>query len=138
MNRFLPSLTFLVGVITIATACVHTTPGISVELAIAKKAALVALPATPTPKPIAAQHGDPSVPKIENREEDHSSEAFQRGEFCMNAGKNEEAVTAFREAVKLSPRNQQAWYNLAIVYERTGQSAEALDAFRKSKEVSKH
>jgi Tfp pilus assembly protein PilF len=51
----------------------------------------------------------------------------------MQAGKDPEAIAAFREVVKLDPKFTQAWTHLAALYERGGQEKLALEAFRKAK-----
>ncbi len=118
-----------------ACAVVHTPPGTSVEVALAKRPDVVRLPATPTPKPVlmvAAKMpagGAATAPQ----QSEQVADAFSRGDFCMKAGKDAEAIVAFREAVKADPNFTDAWTNLAILYEKQGQEKLAMEAFRKSK-----
>ena len=64
------------------------------------------------------------------------AEAFSRGQFCMQAGKDAEAIAAFEEAVKIDPSFNEAWQHLAILYEKTGQEKKALEAFRHARKVA--
>ena len=64
------------------------------------------------------------------------ADAYSRGEFCMKAGKNEEAIAAFREAVKVNANFSEAWNNLAILYENSGQEQLAMEAFRRAKKIA--
>jgi Flp pilus assembly protein TadD len=116
-------------------ACVHTTPGTSVEIALAKKAQLVRLPATPAPTPGVVKAPSGLVPGNDRTE--MVADAFSRGDFCMKAGKNAEAIAAFHEAVKADPNFTEAWRNLAILYEESGEEKLAMEAFRKSKKIAK-
>jgi Tfp pilus assembly protein PilF len=64
------------------------------------------------------------------------AEAFSRGEFCLNTGKDEEAIAAFQEAVKIDPTFTEAWQRLAVLYEKKGDNQKAIEAFRRSKKVA--
>jgi tetratricopeptide (TPR) repeat protein len=134
--------TAAVGVALTFGACghvpiTHVPPGQSVGVALAKKPALVRLPA-PAPSTVAvAQPGpavEPDLPKTDNTS--RVAEAFSRGEFCMNAGKDDEAVAAFQEAVKIDPTFTEAWQRLAVLYEKKGDNKKALEAFRRSKKIA--
>ena len=127
-----------------AGGCVHTPPGTAVEVALAKKAELVRMPAPPTvaatPQvgtgtPAARNPAvEPDLPK-----QDKTllvADAFSRGQFCMKAGKDEEAIDAFREVVKIDPSFAEGWTNLAMLYEQTGQGDKAIEAFRKAKRIA--
>jgi hypothetical protein len=63
-------------------------------------------------------------------------EAYSRGEFCLGAGKVDEAIAAFEEAVKIDPAFTEAWQNLAMLYEKKGNSKKAIEAFRRAKKVA--
>lgn len=63
------------------------------------------------------------------------ADAYSRGEFCLQAGNLPEAINAFQEVVKLDPHFPGAWQHLAALYEQTGKAEEAMEAYRKSKEV---
>lgn len=129
---FLP----LTIVALLAGACVHTPPGTSVNVALAKKAELVRLPGPP-PGSLAA-HGmpliEPELPGTSTVE--RVGEAFSRGQFCMQAGKDAEAIAAFEEAVKIDPGFTEAWQHLAILYAKVGQEKKALEAFHRARKVA--
>src|SRR4051794_37088024 len=83
-----------------AGACVHTPPGTSVELALAQRPEVISVP--PPPQAIVAAHPNKSresAMPVQDKT-DRVADAFSRGEFCMKAGKDEEAIVAFREAVQ--------------------------------------
>ncbi|HEY2343951.1 MAG TPA: tetratricopeptide repeat protein [Chthoniobacteraceae bacterium] len=134
----LPSLIFIsVSLAFVAAACVHTPPGTSVEVALAKKPQVLRLPATPAPL-VAKNTQKASVGQnLPEEKTEKVADAFSRGDFCMKAGRDQEAIDAFREAVKLEPKFSEAWNNLAILYEKEGQEDLAVDAFRKSKRIAK-
>jgi tetratricopeptide (TPR) repeat protein len=124
------------------SACTHTPPGTSVELALAKRAEVVRLPPTPAPVVVpehsttshaVAQGGDLPVGEVPTEKTEQVADAFSRAKFCMEAGKDEEAIAAFQEVVKLDPTFVDAWNYLAALYEKTGQDKMALLAFKKSK-----
>ncbi len=120
-------------------ACVHTPPGTSVQVALAQKAELIRMPGPP-PGSVAAAFGrsavivEPELPG--NSTMERVAEAFSRGQFCMQAGKDAEAIAAFEEAVKIDPSFNEAWQHLAILYEKTGQEKKALEAFRHARKVA--
>ncbi len=119
----------------------HVPPGQSLNEALAQKPELVKLPA-PTAAPNAAgAYG--TIPAVEPELPGSSvveqvAEAYSRGEFCLGAGKDEEAITAFGEAVKIDPAFTEAWQQLAMLYEKKGDSKKALEAFRRAKKVAAH
>ena len=120
-------------------ACVHTPPGTSVRVALAQKAELIRMPGPP-PGTVAAADGrsavivEPELPG--NSTMERVAEAFSRGQFCMQAGKDAEAIAAFEEAVKIDPSFNEAWQHLAILYEKMGQEKKALEAFRHARKVA--
>lgn len=121
-------------------AYTHTPPGTSVELALAKKGELVKMPAPAAPAPgVRAPAITAHVPAVEppmpekNAVVEKVGEAYSRGIFCLETSRNEEAVAAFEEAVKLDPTFTDAWENLAVTYEKMGDTRKALDAFKKAK-----
>ncbi|HEX8311815.1 MAG TPA: tetratricopeptide repeat protein [Chthoniobacteraceae bacterium] len=137
----------------LAGACVHTPPGTSVEVALAKKPEVVRLPAPPPPvvEPGSAvastgagtnsSNGTgvnvPAVePALPDNKVERVAEAYTRGQFCMQAGKDDEAITAFEEVVRIDPTFFDGWSNLALLYEKTGNEEKAVEAFRKSKKVA--
>ena len=122
----------------------HTPPGTSVEVALAKKGELVKLPAASTPAPgVRAPEITANVPAVEppmpekNAVVEKVGEAYSRGIFCLETARNEEAVAAFEEAVKLDPTFTDAWENLAVTYEKMGDSKKALEAFKKAKTLAR-
>ena len=124
-------------------ALTHTPPGTSVELALAKKGELVKLPASP-PAPgqqstLAAAHVPAVEPPMPGRNAvvEKVGDAYSRGVFCLRTGSDPEAITAFEEAVQLDPSFTDAWENLAVLYEKIGDSKKALDAFKKAKTLAR-
>jgi Tfp pilus assembly protein PilF len=65
-------------------------------------------------------------------------EAFSRGQFCMEAGKDQEAIAAFQDTVKIDPGFTEAWQHLAILYAKVGQEKKSLEAFHRAKKVAHH
>lgn len=63
------------------------------------------------------------------------AESYSRGTFAMQAGQNAEAVAAFEQTVKLDPEFTDAWGKLAILYQKTGNTAKATVAFKKAKRL---
>lgn len=122
----------------------HTPPGTSVELVLAKKGELVKLPA-PTPAPGQSLSGGAGaqVPAVEppmpekNSVVEKVADAYSRGIFCLEAGNDPEALVAFEEAVHLDPTFASAWENLALIYEKQGDSKKALEAFKKAKTLAR-
>lgn len=123
-------------------ACTHTPPGTSVQVALAKKAELVRLPGPPpgfylgTVPPGGLPIIEPELPGMSTVE--RVGEAFSRGQFCMEAGKDQEAISAFQEAVKIDTSFAEAWQHLAILYAKVGQEKKSLDAFHRAKKVAQH
>ena len=130
-----PHLLFSLAILALA-ACVHTPAGTSVNVALAKKAELIRMPGPP-PGSLASGRSaiiEPELPG--NSTMERVAEAFSRGQFCMQAGKDAEAIAAFEEAVKIDPGFTEAWQHLAILYEKTGQEKKALEAFRRARKVA--
>jgi tetratricopeptide (TPR) repeat protein len=119
--------------IILLSGCTHTPPGTSVEIALARRPEVVRLPTPATPPP--SKPSGPSTVQLDHTE--LVADAYSRGEFCMTAGKDEEAIAAFREAVKIDPTFADAWGKLAALYEKTGQDKLALEAFKKSKTIAR-
>lgn len=124
------------------TGCVHTPPGTSVEIALAKKAALVRLP-LPTQTTVSPMGAGAKVPAVEpplpegGATVERVGDAYSRGMFCLQAGRDTEAIEAFQEVVKLDPGFTDAWHNLAVLYEKTGQEKKAIEAFKRAKKIAR-
>jgi Tfp pilus assembly protein PilF len=58
-----------------------------------------------------------------------------RGNFAMQAGQTNEAIAAFEHALKLAPGFTDSWGKLAFLYLKQGNSAKAIDAFKKAKHL---
>ncbi len=124
----------LLAAAAVVAGCTHTPPGTSVEVALARRPEVVRYPATPTPVMVQKASG-PTTVQLDRSE--LVADAYSRGEFCMTAGKDAEAIAAFREAVKIDPSFSDAWGKLAVLYEKTGQDKLALEAFKKSKTIAR-
>jgi Flp pilus assembly protein TadD len=122
--------------------CVHTPPGTSVEIALAKKASLVRMP-VPTRATLGTAATASQVPVVEpplpegGAVMERVGDAYSRGMFCLQAGRDTEAIEAFQEVVKLDPGFTDAWHNLAMLYEKTGQEKKAIEAFKKAKKIAR-
>jgi superkiller protein 3 len=57
---------------------------------------------------------------------------FARGNQLVNAGRREEAVAAYREAIRADPKNAEAWNNLGCVLGELGRMAEAAAALEEA------
>jgi lipoprotein NlpI len=129
----------IAGTAVVLSGCVHTPPGTSVEVALAKKPELVRLPESPK---IADKRESSKVAPVEptlpaDNKTEKIADAYTRGGFCMEAGKDQEAIAAFQEAVALDPTFTDAWQNLAVLYEKSGDQKRALEAFRRSKKIAR-
>jgi Flp pilus assembly protein TadD len=114
--------------------CTHTPPGTSVLVALARRPEVVAYPVAPPeakPKNTVATGG--TAAPIAPEKTELVADAFSRGEFCLGTGNDTEAISAFREAVKIDPKFSDAWNKLAMLYEKSGQEKEAMEAFKKAK-----
>ena len=114
----------------------HVPPGESLAVAMAKKPQLVRLPAPP-PGAVTQQGSSPNTGMREGDKISHVAEAYSRGEFCMNAGKDDEALAAFQEVVRLDPTFTEAWQRLAALYEKKGDNKKAIEAFRRAKKIAR-
>ncbi len=119
------------------TACTHTPPGTSVNVALAKRPWVVNMPSLPPENPAVAGHLPIIEPELPgNSMVERVGEAFSRGQFCMQAGKDAEAIAAFEEAVKIDPSFAEAWQHLAILYAKVGNDKKSLEAYRKAKSLA--
>ncbi|MEA3213048.1 MAG: hypothetical protein QOE70_6105 [Chthoniobacter sp.] len=141
MNPKLRPTLVVAALALLAGACVHTPPGTSVEIALAKKPELVKLatPVLPPGQPVPTVR----VPAVEppmpdqGRMVESVGDAFSRGTFCLKAGQDAAAIEAFEEAVKLDPTFADAWQNLAALYEKNGDEKKAMEAFRRAKKIAR-
>lgn len=144
MRRTLAFLT--AGCLAGVGGCVHTPPGTSVEVALAKRAELVRLATTHQ----ASYAGGPFSPRShvwvppvepllpENDLIDRVSEATSRADFLMQTGNEPEAIAAYEEAVQIDPNLAGAWQALAGLYERHGDPGKAADATKRAKKLARH
>jgi len=112
----------------------HVPPGQSLGVALAKKPEVVRMPGPPPG--VVVQNPTPAADLAKSENTARVAEAFSRGEFCMTAGNDDEAIAAFQDAVKLDPTFTEAWQRLAALYEKKGDSKKAIEAFRRSKNIA--
>jgi tetratricopeptide (TPR) repeat protein len=143
--RRLHSLTAAAGLAALG-GCVHTPPGTSVEVALAKKAELVRL-AVANQSPHAGGMFSPRshvfVPPVEPLLPegdliDRVSEATSRADFLLQTGNETEAIGAYEEAVQIDPNLAGAWQALAGLYEKQGASGKAAEATKRAKKLARH
>ncbi len=125
--------------------CVHTPPGTSVEVALAKRAELVRLavanqaPGTGAGGSRSYIHVPPVEPLLpESDLIDRVTEATSRAEFLMQTGNEAEAIGAYEEAVQIDPNLAGAWQILAGLYEKQGDNAKAVEAAKRAKKLARH
>ena len=108
------------------------------NVALAKKAELARVPGPPPGTKVvgALPVIEPELPGTSKGERAH--EAFSRGQFCMEAGKDAEAISAFEETVKIDQNFNEAWEHLAILYAKLGQDKKAIEAYRRAKRLAQH
>jgi tetratricopeptide (TPR) repeat protein len=125
---------------------VHTPPGTAVDVALARRPELVRMPLSPEAASVRAvgpvAPGGAHVAAVEpDLPRDDSvgrvADAYSRGNFCMQAGNDSEAITAFEETVKLDPTFTEAWQNLAALYEKRGDEKKAIEAYKRAKKLAK-
>jgi Tfp pilus assembly protein PilF len=56
-----------------------------------------------------------------------------RGDFAMQVGQYAEAIAAFEQVLKSDRNYSEAWGRLAFLYIKEGDSAKAVEAFKKAK-----
>jgi Flp pilus assembly protein TadD len=71
---------------------------------------------------------------MKSRPDDWASH-FNYGNYLMNRGEFEEALTSFQTALKLDPRRVMPMLNLSILYNQLGDKKNAEDILRKALEV---
>jgi cytochrome c-type biogenesis protein CcmH/NrfG len=138
------------------TACsgvqvTHVAPGKSARAALAERNRPQQVPVdatAPGGMPVAAtapgqlpSEALPPLPSGEvkipggNGAGDGVADSFSRGTFAMQAGQIAEAIAALEQTVKLDPDFTDAWGKLAILYQKTGNSTKATDAFKRAKRL---
>jgi tetratricopeptide (TPR) repeat protein len=126
--------------------CVHTPPGTSVEVALAKRAELVRL-ATAHQSPQAGGDFSPRshvwVPPVEpllpqNDLIDRVTEATSRADFLIQTGNEAEAIGAYEEALQIDPNLAGAWQALAGLYAKQGHADKAAEATKRAKKLAGH
>jgi tetratricopeptide (TPR) repeat protein len=130
----------LVGALLPGCAYVkHVPPGQSLSEALARRPQLVALP-TPTPGPeLAANAAPPGAnTEIPLPQTEKVADAFTLGNLCLQQGRYSDAINAYEAALKDDPSFAEAWNNLAIAYQDSGQDEKAMAAFKKYKTVAMH
>lgn len=141
--RFAP----LILAAAVAGGCaqfVHVPPGTSVEIALARKPEVLRMPEPP--QSAVATSSKPRVRELHLPDVDPAlptsdsvtavAEAFTRGNNALDQGKNDEAISAFQQAVQLDPKFGDAWQKLAIAFEKAGKPDKAKEAYRRSKEFA--
>ena len=85
---------------TSLAACVHTPPGTSVNVALAKSAELVRAVEPPMPPPGTVPMIEPELPQ-NGTHGACGGGVFARGSFACRRGRTTEAIAAFEEAVRI-------------------------------------
>jgi len=57
---------------------------------------------------------------------------FSLGLAYANLGRHQDAIAAYREALRLKPDFAAAWYNLGVAYANLGRYREAIEAYREA------
>jgi hypothetical protein len=132
-------LAFLVPLLAGCSAqFTHVQPGQSAMFASAQKAEFVAGPGSASLEGGLGIQGippvEPSLPAANPGET--VNDYYALGTFCLQQERNAEAAAAFRKAVELDPTYADAWNSLAICYQNAGDSAKAVEAFKKYKTLT--
>ena len=61
---------------------------------------------------------------------------FFLGVAYFHAGRDAQAIEAFRQALQINPKFTQAWQNLGVAYADAGQYAQGIDADRKALQIN--
>ncbi len=57
------------------------------------------------------------------------------GYDALVAGRNEEAIRWFRDALRYKPKMASYWFDLGIAYQRTGKTREAREAYQRAQQL---
>jgi membrane associated rhomboid family serine protease len=95
----------------------------------ARDASRRVLAAAAVPALLGAAYAGATVlrPRVNLAHDDSAS--FDAGLEALRAGRDEEAVAQYREAVRMDAKDAGAWHNLGIAYLRLGRTEEAEEAF---------
>jgi tetratricopeptide (TPR) repeat protein len=120
------------------SAVVHSPAHTSVEFALAKRPDVVRMADTVKAERRLTGYRLTHVPAVEpelptNDRVEAVAESFTRGKEALEAGRKEEAISAFSEAAKLDPEFADAWEYLARAHEAAGQTEKAKAAYQKAK-----
>ncbi len=129
----------------------HVAPGKSAAAALAERNAAQAMPVEatatadiPVAIPTHAQLPAEALPPLPagavqipngTAAAEGVADAYSRGTFAMQAGQTGEAIAALEQAVKLDPDFTDAWGKLAILYQKSGDSLKATEAFKRAKRL---
>jgi tetratricopeptide (TPR) repeat protein len=119
----------------------HVPPGQSLSAVLAKRPELVALPAPPQQAIAAAdttRAAQPDSSQWNMLPTEKVADAFTLGNLCLQQGRYPDAISAYETALKEDPSFAEAWNNLAIAYQNSGQDEKAMAAFKKYKMVAVH
>ena len=142
----LPAIAIFGGCAHLSGSFVHTPPGTAVDVALARRPELVRMPLSPAAASVRSAgtvaSGGGKVPSVEpdlprNDNVDRVADAYSRGNFCMQAGNDADAIAAFEETVKIDPTFTEAWQNLAALYEKQGNDKKAIEAYKRAKKLAK-
>lgn len=141
MNRRLAPTILVATALAGCAQLIHVPPGTSVEFALARKPEVMRMPPTATTAaPGAPRVRDLHLPPVEptlptNDSVTSVAEAFTRGNEALERGRNDEAITAFQQAVQGDPKFSEAWQKLAMAYEKAGKPDKAREAYKHSKDT---
>jgi Flp pilus assembly protein TadD len=80
--------------------------------------------------------GDEDVPQVAGTAGLNGDECWEQGRSLESAGRLDEAVAAYREAVRRAPRNPLSHIRLGLALRGVGRDEEANQAFQRALELS--
>lgn len=80
--------------------------------------------------------GGPLRPRVNLSHDAHGS--FELGLRALEAGRWDDGIRHYEDAVKMDPKSAPAWYNLGIGYERAGRGNEAVSAYKRAYDLDPH
>ncbi len=82
-------------------------------------------------KPVATEKPDKKIKTDIVTENINNAEVhYERGINFDTSGKHQEAIEAFKQAIRVNPDYAEAHYNLGTIYGKLGKYQEAIDAFK--------